>query len=148
MHTIPEMFKVGRLTYRMLIRDGEWMVYEQLAGHWKRPRYEVVSVRWKPQSTLSDGTVIDAGEYYPTSRTWGTDAWTFYELKDAMQFFEEKVKDAQAQASSKAAGVAGSETDDGGAEQGVQCVEGSGESDDLRQRRDRQVLLKRIFGVA
>lgn len=80
----PRVYRPGytwkrKLDYKVLSRmpsdELGVVLVEVRVPESHRISYEVTQIRWSPERMMG-GTLIPAGERYPTNEEWGTYAWT------------------------------------------------------------------------
>ena len=74
--TIPLLFTKPGFRYRLIERIADVAIYEQRFISGGLAAYEVVRIRVREERRIGN-SVIEAGEYLPSSEEWGRHGWTY-----------------------------------------------------------------------
>lgn len=88
MKQISETYSKNGWAYRLLVRHGDWAIYEQPAQN--RSWFELVRIRFAEPRYIGE-KLIDGGEYLPGDNAWGRDGFTFQTEAEARYALAEKV---------------------------------------------------------
>ena len=83
MHVLPLEWSNGSWTYTQESRDGDIAIYQQKHKEGSALRFEVIRVQQLEEKPLPKGGIREAGEYYPSSSSWGKNGWTCFTLEEA-----------------------------------------------------------------
>jgi hypothetical protein len=89
MHVLPLEWSNRSWLYQQVSRDGDLAIYRQQHKEGPAVRFEVIRVQHRDETTLHNGSIQEAGEYYPSSSQWGKAGWTCYTLAEARQMLNE-----------------------------------------------------------
>lgn len=90
MKVIEQEFVRKGFTHKIVARNGMVAIVERKHADVSRPHWEVVRIRLQGEKSLH-GQTLEAGEYYPSPKDWGTDGWTFNTLEEAQTKFAQLV---------------------------------------------------------
>lgn len=82
MRTLPTEFSKNGFDYKLIVRDTYRAIFAQKLED-KDYAYEVIRIKSYPTREVS-GSIIEEGEYYPSTNSWGTDGFTFKDYHKAM----------------------------------------------------------------
>ena len=85
MRILPEKFKQNTFDYE-LVKRSEWAAIYSQSSDGKFLAYEAIRIQHRKEITLH-GNTMEAGEWYPSSSSWGADGFTYHSLSDAEQKF-------------------------------------------------------------
>ena len=68
--------------------DDKFAIYELTKPHYSRSWFDVIRVKLSADYTLG-GVTIEGGYLYPSSSTWGLEAWTCETLEAAQSKIEQ-----------------------------------------------------------
>lgn len=74
---LPETFRRGGFTYRLLKRAGGVVLLEKTKPNLPGPMFEVAILRRRPEHTWPNGIVTPAREAMPPDEAFGREAWDF-----------------------------------------------------------------------
>lgn len=87
MKTLPTEFSKNGFNYKLIERNSVAAIYSQ-SSEGRINGYEVIKVKVFPEREVM-GKKVEAGEYYPGSEKWGTDAYTCGTLERALYRFNQ-----------------------------------------------------------
>ena len=96
MKTIPAQFTAKGFTHTEIMRAGQWRLFERQGKG--GPHFEVVRIR-EHAAFEAHGKSFEAGESYPSSKTWGTDGFTLTTLESASVKLQDMAREASVCAS-------------------------------------------------
>jgi hypothetical protein len=102
MHQLPTHFRHDGFTYTQLARIDDIALYEQRTSP-EICAYEVIRVQHRQAKKLPSGAIAEAGEYYPSTSTWGFAGWTHRRLEKAQAHMARLVDEARAKAQQQGA---------------------------------------------
>jgi hypothetical protein len=87
---LPTQFRHGGFEYRQIARERDAAIYEQSCAGCADPSvcYEVVRIRRREGFQIG-ARLVEAGEVYPASESWGTDGFTFTDKDAALRKLRE-----------------------------------------------------------
>jgi len=111
MEKLPLEINKGAFIYRQNIRKGKYAIYEQILKRVDCPMpgepkknvliaYEVIQIK-RQKATEFFGRSYPAKEIYPCSNDWQTYAWTFKELRSALDKFKTLTQDSDSRKNSE-----------------------------------------------
>ncbi len=80
MRTIPQSYQKHSYTFELIERGPKAALYRQIHKTGVPVAFEVVKVRTRGESTFERAglkTVVEAGEYLPSTEEWGRFGWTY-----------------------------------------------------------------------
>lgn len=84
MRTLPDTFKKYGSIFTIERRTVDKAIYSRDGGE----SYEVIKIKNSPTRKIGS-TLLEAGEYYPSAEQWGTYGFTYTNLKDALNKYDE-----------------------------------------------------------
>jgi hypothetical protein len=88
---LPKEFTAKSFKYTQLIREGDLAIYKQEKPGEKVITFEVVKISRHSLYKLG-GVDIPAAETYPSTSTWGQNAWTLTTYEDALKKYNQLKK--------------------------------------------------------
>jgi hypothetical protein len=87
---LPTRFRHCGFDYQQIARERDAAIYEQRWGGCADPSvcYEVVRIRRREGFQIG-ARLVEAGEVYPASESWGTDGFTFTDKDAALRKLRE-----------------------------------------------------------
>jgi hypothetical protein len=87
---LPTQFRHNGFEYQQIARERDAAIYEQRWGGCVDPSvcYEVVRIRRREGFQIG-ARLVEAGEVYPASESWGTDGFTFTDKDAALRKLRE-----------------------------------------------------------
>jgi hypothetical protein len=82
-HELDKEFVRGHWRYAQVSRHGDIVIYRQSHLLGTAERFEVIQVQRREARPLPSGQMQEAGEWYPSSSSWGKDGWTCFTLEEA-----------------------------------------------------------------
>lgn len=97
MKTLETNFKKNGFDYELVKRNNAAAIFAQ-KSEGKVIAYETIRIKIWQDRTLRN-RILEGGEYYPPTGTWGTDGFTYHFLHQAEKRFESITHDYNIQKS-------------------------------------------------
>lgn len=105
---LPTTFRKRGFNWRIVQREGDFAIVEQLGDNWDNAVLNVIVIQKHDEGKWPDGRVAPAAEGIPSWEQWGDKAWVCQDLADTKRRFNKLVDDHNAscaQAQEAKAGV-------------------------------------------
>ena len=86
---LKKEFTTGGYDFRQMKRKGNWALYEKRRG--ASASYEIIKIRTRKEAKAKiqgKDVTFKAGEYYPPTSDWGDFGWSFMEMRNALQEYD------------------------------------------------------------
>ncbi len=100
MQTIPSSYTQGVYVYEQIKRGEQCAVFKRKKPEHTNAEYEVIIIQRKSARQLPSGSMLEAGEYYPSASQWGAYGKTTLNLGRAMHLYDVGERDGRFNAQS------------------------------------------------